>query len=945
MRILRTLLLHCFLLAGLCTHGQGTVSGTVRDKKDLSTLPGAGVVLIQASDTNQRRSTVTDMDGLFRITGVADGGYVLRVAYVGYITLERPVTVPGTTEGITLDLETSVTTLKEVEATAVMKRVEQKGDTTIFNANAYKVNPDATAEDLVTKMPGITNDNGTIKAHGEAVKRVLVDGEAFFGDDANIALKNLPAEVIDKVQVFDKLGDQAQFTGFDTGDREKTLNIVTKAGRNKGLFGRITAGYGTDDRYLASLSLNRFQGTQRFSLLAQSNNINQQNFSSQDLVGLSSGGGGRGGMRGGGAGSFLTGAQPGISTTNSIGLNYSDKFGKRTKLSGNWFYNNQNTANNSESDRTTYLSDSTSQRTLQSSGRKSVNHNHRVSFRLEHELDSLNSFVLSPRVGFQRNNSTSASGSSVTDDEGSALSSSSTDNASKRDGLDLGSDLLFRHRTRTKGRTFSARLTDNWTSQDGRSTLLSENSFLLDSSATLLRQRSVTTSRSQRHALELNWTEPVGKSGQLQFTATPGLQLSNSEKLTWDVVADQQDEAMNTLLSNKADNDTRTLKGGISYRNKIDGWNLTAGLDGQGTWMNSEQTFPYPYTVHRDYKNLLPNATIAWRDTLGTRVRFSYRTSTSTPSISQLQTVTDNSDPLKLSTGNLELDQSWSHTLGVQFNKLDSAKTHPLFIMLNLTAQQDRISSVTYAPRTDSTLADGTLLRGGAQFTRPENLDGYLSARGLVNYGFPWLDLGSNVNVNAGGSWERLPGAVNGTRSFNTNTNMNVGAVITTNIGKGIDARAGYTANFNTARSGLRPENDNAYYQGQLTAKVTLNGTLGWLVESEVNYNQYVGLGSAFDQDVLVWNGALGWKFLKNDAMEAKVTCYDILGRNASITRTVADTYIENTVTNMLRRYVLFTLGFNLRAFKGVAEEKVPEHGPGMGFPPGGRPPGDGPPR
>lgn len=440
----------------------------------------------------------------------------------------------------------------------------------------------------------------------------------------------------------------------------------------------------------------------------------------------------------------------------------------------------------------------------------------------------------------------------------------------------------------------------------------------------------------------------MGGNGRMQFNITPGLQLSDAEKLTWDVDADQQHETMDILLSNQARNDTRTLKGGISYRNRVGGWNLSAGLDGQGTWMNSEQTFPRPYTVQREYKNLLPNATISWRDTLGTRIRFSYRTSTSTPSISQLQTVVDNSDPLKLSTGNLALDQSYSHTFSLQFNKLDSAKTHPLFVMLNLVAQQDRISSVTYAPGTDSTLADGTLLRSGAQLTLPENLDGYLSAHGLVNYGFPWLLVASNVNVNAGGSWERLPGAVNGTRSFNMNTNLNVGAVLSTNIDKGIDARVGYTANFNSARSQLRPENNNAYYQGQLTAKITLNGTLGWLVESEVNYNQYVGLGGTFDQDVLVWSGALGWKFLKNDALEAKLTCYDILGRNASVNRTVSDTYIETSVTNMLRRYLLFTLSFNLRAFKGDPEENILDNGPEKGFPPGGppgRPPGDGPPR
>lgn len=931
------------------------VSGTISDKADKSTLPGASVQLITEADTTQRRATVSGMDGDFRFNAVPAGRYLLRSSFVGYAVSQRTITVAADMPGTDLVLEAGSTMLQAFDNVAVMQRAEQKGDTTIFNAAAFKVNPDASAEDLVTKMPGITNDGGTIKAQGEAVKRVLVDGEEFFGDDASIALKNLPAEIIDKVQVFDRQSDQSQFTGFDDGNREKTLNIVTKSGRNQGFFGKATAGYGTDDRYMASASVNWFRGTQRLSLVGQTNNINQQNFSMQDLVGLTSSGGssGSGGSaRGGGgmreAGNFLVGNQPGINTTSAVGLNYSNKFGKNTKLTGSYFFNQQNSLNTNLSDRATYLSDTSAQYTTSSTERSSTNYNHRISFRLEHSFDSANSIILTPRIGLQRNRSNNVSDARVTDEEGVLISSSDNDNRSRRDGLDFSNSLLFRHRFAVRGRTFSANLTTTLSGQDTKGNLLADNWYLTDSaSTTRLDQRSVGENLTQRHGLELNYTEPVGKKGQLQFNVAPSIQLSNADRSTYDVDADNGDETLNTRLSNRADNTIRIVRGGVGYRIRGDRLTFNAGVDGLGTMMHSEQTYPFDITVDRDFLNVLPNAMMMFRPDKNTRLRLNYRTSTRTPSISQLQSVVDNSDPLKLTTGNLALEQGYQHVLSLNFNTIDSTKTRPFFAMLTFTTEQDRISNVTYAPASDSTLADGTLLARGAQLTRPTNLNGYVSGRFFSNYTLPVTSLRSNLSLNGGGSVERLPGAVNDVLNFTWNTNWNAGLNLSSSSSQRVDFNIGYTANFNTARSELRPSLNNDYYKGRLTGRLVLSGWKRWVLENQVNYDQYVGLGSAFDQDALVWNAALGRKFMKNDALELKLTAYDILKRNVSVAREVSDTYIQNTVTNMLQRYFMLTLTFNLRAFKGVAEEKI-ELPPGMppaGSRPMGPPPGDGPPR
>ncbi|MBC7892706.1 MAG: carboxypeptidase regulatory-like domain-containing protein, partial [Sphingobacteriaceae bacterium] len=276
------------------------VGGALRDGNG-NPLIGVTVVFNPLADSTKRDGIVTDTAGRFSFP-LSPGAYRLRASFIGYQPFETTVRVDSQAVELgNLRLFENASQLAEVTVTGQQLRVEMKGDTTQFNAGAYKVNPDATAEDLIKKLPGITLENGAVKTQGEDVKRVLIDGKPFFGDDASLALRNLPAEVIDKIQVFDRLSDQSQFTGFDDGNTDKTINIVTRPGRNNGQFGKVYAGLGSDGRYAAGANTNLFKGDRRISVLGLFNNINQQNFSSQDLLGALGGssGGGRGGAGGG----------------------------------------------------------------------------------------------------------------------------------------------------------------------------------------------------------------------------------------------------------------------------------------------------------------------------------------------------------------------------------------------------------------------------------------------------------------------------------------------------------------------------------------------------------------------------------------------------------------------------------------------------------------------
>ena len=294
------LVMLCFSLYSFAQSGK--VSGKAIDESTGQPLAGSTASLLYQKDSSLFKNTVTDPQGNFVFESLPADSFIVTLSFVGYQQYISFITINENERDLgEMKLMKQGSDLSGVTIVAKVPPVSQKGDTAQYNASQFKVNPDANAEDLIKKMPGITVDKaGTVTAQGEQVRNVTVDGKKFFGDDATAALKNLPAEIIDKIQVFDKLSDQAQFTGFDDGSGTKAINIVTKSGTKNGQFGRVYAGYGTEDRYAAGGNISFFKGDRRISLVGLFNNVNQQNFSSEDLLGVSGGsggGGGRGGRR------------------------------------------------------------------------------------------------------------------------------------------------------------------------------------------------------------------------------------------------------------------------------------------------------------------------------------------------------------------------------------------------------------------------------------------------------------------------------------------------------------------------------------------------------------------------------------------------------------------------------------------------------------------------
>lgn len=907
------------------------LSGKIFEKETMQPVVGASVAIkkngkiISGSASNEK--------GLFKIDNLLPDSYEVNISSVGMKNKTQKVVLTADKYLGGMFMEKSNNSLAELKVEASQIRVEQKGDTTSINASAYKVNPDATAEDLVKKMPGITIENGTVKAQGEDVKKVLVDGKEFFGDDANMALKNLPAEIIDKVQVFNRMGDQAQFTGFNDGNTDKTLNITTKTGRNNGTFGKVYAGYGTNDRYQAGANLNLFNGDRRITILALGNNINQQNFSMQDLFGgsagssrMPSGGGGRsyrpGGM--GDMGNFMVGQQNGLSTTHSIGMNYADKWGKKTNLSGSYFYNNSKTINNQITNRSYVINEETKQLNFDSTGGITNNYNNRFNLRLEHTFDSSNALIYTPKFSFQNNQNISDqyAENRVND---TLLNGQFTHKDPLNKGYNIGNNLLLRHKFEKLGRTISLNVSHDLNKRNGETNQYS-NLFSLDTSSVIskrsIKQRSITETTSNTYAQTLTYTEQLSKEAQLQLSYNLSYNTNLTSKLTnkFDSVNNEY-SVVDTLLSNNFNNTIVTHKPNASINYNNEKHTFTFGVSYQYLTISSLQTYPQNRAFEKSYQNILPSINYNYKFTNSKTLRLVYRTNTNNPNVSQLQNVIDNSNPLLLSAGNPNLKQEFSQTFLTRYGSNNWHNSQSFFVFAMATFTNDYIANSTFTATRDSILPNGMVLNRGAQISQPLNLGGNINARSFATYGIPVKALKSNININIGLNYSKVPGLVNQLSNFANTFNINGGLVIGSNISQQIDFTLSHNSNINLVKNTVLTNQSSNYFINTTNLKMNIMPSSSWVLNSDLNYTNYQGLGSGFNQDFFLWNAAVAYKFMKKMA-EIKLSVFDLLNQNNSISRSVTETYIEDTRSIVLNRYFMVTFTYNIRKFKPMPTSK-----------------------
>lgn len=904
-----------------------SIKGQVQDGKDKLPLVG---VTVRVSQQDFEKAASTDIDGNFAISGLANGTYSISLKYLGYKEVQKTVQVDGKDLTLgTLVMSTDKNMLKEVVVKEVQTRVEVKGDTLQYNSDAFKVNPDATAEDLVKKMPGVVVGPSGVQVNGESVKKVLVDGKEFFGSDPNAAMKNLPADMISKVQVFDNMSDQASFTGFSDGTTDAVLNFITKEGMTKGQFGRVYGGYGTDGRYNSGLSLNFFNDDQRISILGMSNNINQQNFEVSDVMGLMSGSGPRrGGRSSGSTGgldvrSLVSGASSnGNTTTHAGGINYSDQLGKKIKLTGSYFFNQTNNINNASIVRNYFTEDALLYN--EQSLTETQNINHRASLRFEYTIDDKNSIIYTPSVTVQQNQYSTELNGVYTTGTNDITSNTVNNQFSDNTGFNINNSLLLRHKFSKRGRTLSLNLSQQNNTQNGTGNYYSLTEYERQTSGILLDQDYTIDNNTNDYSANITYTEPVGKKGQLSLSYNPSVQKSIADKSTSDMDSVTGDYTqLNTILSNKYNSTYSTQKGGVTYKLNQGKASYSVGADVQSANLQGEQTYPGTGVIARDFFNVLPTAMFTYNKNKNTRIRVMYRTNTNAPSITDLQNVVDYSNPLLLSTGNPNLNQSFDHNLMVHYRNVDKETSRTFFSMVRGKYTSNYIGTQTLIPSADTTINNVPVNRG-SQMVLPVNLDGYYSVNSFVVYGVPVSLLKSNINVSGGVNYTRTPSLINNDNNISNNTAFNMRTFAGSNISEKVDFNLSYSGTYNIVKNSLQKQSDNNYFTHTATAGA--NFILGnrIVLNSTYNYTVYTGLSDSYNQGYQLWNAYVGYKFLKQKQLEAKLSVFDILNQNRDISRTVTQTYTQDNQSTVLQRYLMFTLTYTIKHFKSGSEPTDP---------------------
>ncbi|CAN5578916.1 TonB-dependent receptor [soil metagenome] len=959
-------ILHFTLLS--TTGFSQTIRGAVVDSVSRKPLMEASVSLLSGKDSSLVSFGITDGDGKFEFLKVAEGQYRLLVTYVGYrgrakrisVTKDDPIADAGT-----IDIVAQSQTLMEVSVQGERAPIAVKGDTLEFNAGSFKTRPNAQVEDLLKKLPGVEVDrDGNVKAQGQSITKILVDGKPFFGNDPKMATRNLPADIIDKVQLFDQSSEQSAFSGVDDGDREKTINITTKKDKRKGSFGQQTIGAGPkpgdDARYSGRVSLNQFNNGRQISVLGMANNVNQQGFTASDL-GLGNNFGGAGQGQGGGGGSNVvrggagggSGNGAGQVGSNAItqswaaGINYRDGWGKKVDVVSSYNASNTNTLTNQQSHRENVIPSGTSGTTTrpdagfvrdQANGSDNTNTNQRVNLRLDYRIDSLTTIRVIPSLSWINSDYNNQSEARTVTNEGVMANSSVTNYTSAGNGFTGNNSLLLFRKFRKKGRSFSVNWTVGANNQNneginksvnqfnGSSTSLTSGIITKDTitgiTTQTINQRNNQQTRSMTNTINVSYTEPLSLRQTLEFhyNLSDNHNTSNRAVNDFNGLTNQYDQ-LNPQLSNNFVNDYITNRGGLTWQTKRLKYTYAFGLDAQQASLNSDN-LSQERNVNRSFSNVLPNALFTYNFGKSRTLRLNYRTRVNAPSVNQLQPVANNTNPLNIQRGNADLQPEYAHTISLNYNRFDAATFRNTFIFLN-------------ASRTDNKIVNSTEFTStGAQTTTPVNTNGYYTINGSLVLGRP-LKLGAqktNLNLSTNLTHNQGTSFINRQSNRATNWLIGQGATISSNFTEKLDLNLSGNINWQSAKYSLQPQQNTTFLNQTVTLDVYYQLPLKFTFSTNVYYNHYGGSSASFNQSYTLWNATLARQLFKQNQGELRFQAFDLLNQNQSIVRNVTDTYTEEVRSRVLNRYFMISFVYNLRKFNaGVTPPRDPFSQPTRG--------------
>ena len=907
------------------------VTGSVVEQGNDTPIEQATVRLLNVKDSAMVRGVVSARNGSFTLKNVKKGSYLLHITFIGYDPLYQPLQITGKKNPVNVGkLELSDGAIELGEAVVIGKapEVTVRNDTVEYNADSYKVTEGSVLEDLLKKMPGVEVDSeGKITVNGKEVKKVMVDGKEFFSDDPKVASKNLPAKMIDKLQVLDKKSDMAQMTGFDDGEEETVINLTVKPGMKQGWFGNAYGGYGSKDRYEGNAMVNRFVNNDQITFMGGANNTNNMGFS--DLAStMFSGMGGGGGRRGG------FGAGSGITSSGNAGLNFSKEFKPdKLTLGGNTRYSHSDNDARSKSDRQNILPGDSSSYDNSEAMSRTKSDNFGVDFRLEWKPDTMTQLIFRPSFSHSMNDN--FSDATTLDNERDTVNTNKSSNYSESNGYNLNASIDFSRKLNNKGRVFSATLSggnsDSYSDGMNRSDIVyfNQTDALKNS---IIDQRSRYDNKGFNYRAYVSWVEPIGHNNFIQATYSISQRKQEALKNVYNQDADGIYNVLDSAYSQSYRNNFISQRASLSFKSQRAKFNYTIGLNLDPSYSSSEN-FVGDTTlskITRKVVNLSPMAQFNYMFDKRTNLRIMYNGRTSQPSMTQLQPVADISDPTNITIGNPDLNPRYTNNVFIRFQQFTPEKQRAFMIMANGSyIINDIVSYTSYNQET------------GVKTTTYKNVNGNYSGNVRMMLNTPLKNKKFSINSMTMASFANSNGYIN--EEKNTNRNL-----ILSERG-GIDFRSSYldlgvngNIRYNATSNSLQKENNQNTFNYGAGGYTTIYLPLNFKIESDVNWSTNSGYGDGFKQNEVLWNASASKSFLKNNQGTLRFKIYDILQQRSNISRSITASYIQDSEYNTLGSYFMVHFIYRFSIFKGGAsasDVKTPGRS-GRGRGPMGPPPG-----
>lgn len=874
-----------------------SLKGTVIDSASRQPVEAATVSVFLIADSSLITYSITNKKGEFQVNEIPQAKPCrVMVSYSGLHSFTQDFIIsPETKELIinTVRLRKAYSEMEEVIVSAQRPPVMIKKDTLEFNAGSFKTPVNGVVEDLLKQLPGVEVDaEGNITVNGKKVTKITVDGKDFFASDFKITSKNLPRDIIDKVQIVDYKTREAQFNKTTTGNEDKAINLTLKKDKKKGVFGRASAGYGSDKRHESGASVNYFDGPLQLNFIGYANNTNRMSFSGGDF------------SMGNPTSSF-SGRGSGITETKAAGLNFSNEFSKKLRMNGSYFYSNSHMTNATTARRQNILPDTTF--FYNSATRTSNdNDNHRLNVNIDYKPDSATDVYVNAYVNTGVTTTSTSNDAVSSSTKGDIINTAVNTFNGHSDDKNGGIEFFFGHRLKKRGRSFTLSMNYNNTNRKSLDANKGNTVFYKsDSSSTedLLDQRSNTIGRNNALSLSASWTEPLSSKLNVMFLYNYTNGSGHNDKITnrFNPLTGQFD-IPDTLYSNafRNRNLAHTPYISLSYYHEKFNASISTGIQ----WLEQENVSAQEKnSLAQHYSNLFPTAIIGYRFSKTGNINLNYNGRTQQPTIDQLQPIPDNTNTLYIKLGNPDLKPSFYHSLNLNLQQYDS-KTY-------------WNGSVGFSTATNQIVNETWF--DSVQYTRPINSDG--------NYNFSY-------NINFSRSWKKKNWSLRLTLSNNGLYNRNASfSNKIENITKtySLAQRIGLSYTFKELvtfmPSFIVRYNDSRYSlehtqpTENITKAVTLNMFLNWpqrfILENNLQYNNNSRTAPGFPKGVTMWNMALNYQMFKDRQSIIRLSIYDLLKQNTSIYRSITPTYIEDTQVQVLQQYFLLSFIYNLKQFRG----------------------------